>query len=709
MPNPARNLSRILCVMLATQGVVTAAPATQPAQLPVKSVTLYTSGVGFFQHAGDVTGDGGVTLTFKTGQINDVIKSLVVTSDGGEIRGVQYPSQDPLEKTLKTFQIDLTQDPSLAELFKQLRGAKVTVELSGDKREGTVLGVEKRTVPGTPTSPAREAAVLTLFDGASVSQVELDQVRSIKLDDPTLQGELTRALAAVAAGRDEDKKPVTVLHSGGANQHLRLGYVVETPVWKTAYRLLMKDPSPADTTGDKKGKPATQQSEDRLQGWAVVENQTDADWNDVRLSLVSGRPISFVMNLYEPLYLERPTVELNLFKGLRPQLYQEGMQNHAFAGNRADKSSSLARARGIAGGGVAPAAAAPMEARYGLAADEPGVTANMNFFADGAMKSPAITAKLGTLFQYTIEHVSLPRRQSSLVPIVTDAVGVEAVSIYNETVLPRNPLTGAMVTNTTGKLLPQGPVTVYNSGGYAGDAQIEDLPAGEKRLLSFGVDLQTLVDVKADSVGKIVGAKIVKGVLLVSVRQSQAKTYAVQNKAERDATVIVEHPLYQGWDLVETSEPMEKTDQRYRFKLAVAKGKTETLKVTQQQVQEQRIEIIHDDVTALMMRSQQMELPQKVRDALAKVIEKRQALAELDRQSQEKAAAATAIGTEQQRLRENMKVVDKNGPYYTRLLNKLNEQESRIETLQKDKDDLDAKAKSAREELEKSLDGLNVE
>ena len=706
MPNPARNLSRILCLMLATQGVVGAAPATQPSQLPVKSVTLYTSGVGFFQHSGDVSGDGGVTLTFKTGQINDVIKSLVVTNDGGDIRGVQYPSQDPLEKTLKTFQIDLTKDPSLAELFKQLRGAKVTVELSGDKREGTVLGVEKRTVPGTPNTPARETAVLTLFDGASVSQVELDQVRSIKLDDPTLQAELTKALAAVAAGRDEDKKPVTVLHSGGANQKLRLGYVVETPVWKTAYRLLMKEPSSADKS---KGA-AAQPGEDRLQGWAVVENQTDADWNDVRLSLVSGRPISFVMNLYEPLYLERPTVELNLFKGLKPQVYQDGVDNRAFRAAKASSPQRMQRGIGGAGGAageMAPASAAPMAMGGALSADADGD--GIKDFGLSSMRSPAITAKLGTLFQYTIEHVSLPRRQSSLVPIVTDAVGVEAVSIFNETVLPRNPLTGAMVTNTTGKLLPQGPVTVFSGGGYAGDAQIEDMPAGEKRLLSFGVDLQTLVDVKADSIGRIIGGKIVKGVLLVSVRQSQSKTYAVQNKAERDATVIVEHPLYQGWELVDTAEPMEKTDQRYRFRLPVTKGKTETLKVTQQQVQEQRIEIINDDVNALIFRSQQTELPQKIRDALVKVIDQRQALATLEQQAREKAEQAKAIGDEQQRLRENMKVVDKNGPYYTRLLNKLNEQESRIETLQKEKDELDAKTKAAREALEKSLDALNID
>ena len=62
-----------------------------------------------------------------------------------------------------------------------------------------------------------------------------------------------------------------------------------------------------------------------MQGWAVVENPSDEDWKDVRMSLVSGRPISFQMDLYQPLYVPRPVVEPELFASLRPPTYSGDM------------------------------------------------------------------------------------------------------------------------------------------------------------------------------------------------------------------------------------------------------------------------------------------------------------------------------------------------------------------------------------------------
>ena len=60
----------------------------------------------------------------------------------------------------------------------------------------------------------------------------------------------------------------------------------------------------------------------------MVENATDEDWNDVRMVLVSGRPISFQMDLYPPLYVPRPTVEPELFASLRPPTYNGAMTNN---------------------------------------------------------------------------------------------------------------------------------------------------------------------------------------------------------------------------------------------------------------------------------------------------------------------------------------------------------------------------------------------
>ncbi|MDB5325935.1 MAG: hypothetical protein JWM57_1504 [Phycisphaerales bacterium] len=689
-----RPMLRSLALALAVGNLPARAATTQPSDLPVKAVTLYTSGVGFFRHDGSVSGDGTVTLKFKTQQINDVLKSLVIQDAGGKVSGVQYPSQDPLDKTLKTFQIDLTGDPSMARVLSQLRGATVTISMAGDNRHGTVVGVEERTVPATLTAPERKTAILNIFDGKGLSQVELEKVQSIQLDDERLQAELGRALAAVAAGRDQDKKPVTIAFTGPADHRLALGYVVETPVWKTTYRLLLDGPG-----GAKEGAKAG----GALQGWAVVENQTDSDWNDITLSLVSGRPISFVMDLYQPIYLPRPTVQLDLFAGLKPPVYRSGTQNMAFR--------SANRAAGLQGAVPMEAAAAPAAKAAFDASDSILVPSGGSDFGVGneSISTAATTAKLGELFQYKIEHVSLARQQSSLVPIVTDKIEAEPLSIFNQTVLPRNPLNGVMLTNTTGKLLPQGPITVLSGGAYAGDSRIEDLPGGQKRLLSFGIDLETLIDVKDSGTSDLIGGKIVKGVLFLSRKLSQTKTYSIENKSDHDRGVIVEHELLQGWALVDSPEPMEKTDVRYRFKLAVAKGKTETLKVTQQKTHNESVMILNNDVSTLVYQSKQGAIPQKVRDALIDAIKRRQAVVDLLRQSKEKGEAIDTISQEQARLRENMRVVDKGTPYHTRLLNKLNDQESQIETLRKERDDIDAKAKQSQADFEAYLDGLNVE
>ncbi len=281
--------------------LTTTTNAAQP-NVPVRAVVLFSSGVGYFEHFGTVKGDGTTELRFKTNQINDILKSLILQDlDNGKVTTITYPSLDPISKTLRSFQVDITGNPPLADLLNQLRGAKVTLKFSDQSLTGTILGVEKKQKP-IGTDKVIERPALNLLTGASIKSVYIEDVQEITLDDPQLQEELTKALGALAAARDQDKKPVQISFTGQGERRVRLGYVVETPVWKTSYRLIL----PADAKGDKAN----------LQGWAIVENQTDNDWNNVQLSLVSGRPISFVQDLYQPLYIPRPIVQPELFAQL---------------------------------------------------------------------------------------------------------------------------------------------------------------------------------------------------------------------------------------------------------------------------------------------------------------------------------------------------------------------------------------------------------
>lgn len=682
------RITLTLCLAAAAAVPLRAQSSAAPTmELPVRTVVLFSSGVGYFEHGGNVTGNGSAELRFKTTQINDVLKSLTLQDlDGGRVSTITYPSQDPLARELRSFQVDITRNPGMAELLNQLRGARVTVAAGGQQLQGTVLGVETREKPGA--GEAVPTSVLNVFSGATIRSVELPTITALSLDDPTLQAELTRALAALSQARDQDKKPVSINYAGSGSRRLRVGYVVETPIWKTSYRLILD------------GKSA------RLQGWAIVENQTESDWNNVALSLVSGRPISFIMDLYQPLYLQRPVVVPEYFTGLRPQLYHDGVsaapeQNALVPRNQVTAKSVPSMEVGTNAFEDASITTGRTSAEFGNA--QGGVTAT-------TVQSAAIAAQLGELFQYAIPNVTLARQKSAMLPIVTDSVGIDRVSIYNAAVLPRNPLYGVRLHNTTGKHLLQGPVTVLEQGSYAGDAQIDNVPPGQSRLLSYGVDLDLLIDPQPGvSQSEVVSARIVRGVMTVDRKSVRAQEYRIDNKGSREKSVVIEHPTAGGWQSVGAVTPVETTPTLARFEIVAPGGKVTTVKVEQEQVRQQTIAIVSSNSENLLVYSRTGEMSKAVRDALGRAIALKQALESTERGITEQTQQITAITEEQGRIRENLKSIDAKSQYAERLLSKLDEQESEIERLQATRTALTEKRDAQRAELNDYLNALTIE
>ncbi|HYV96762.1 MAG TPA: hypothetical protein VE967_04815 [Gemmatimonadaceae bacterium] len=674
-------------------------PQSPRTDVPVRNVVLFSSGVGYFEHAGTVRGDGATELRFSANQINDILKSLVLQDlDGGRISTITYPSQDPLARALHSFQVDITGNPSLASLLNQLRGARITaVAPGGEKISGSILGVEVRRHEVASGQPV-ETPVLNILTGANIRAIELPSVTSLALDDPQLQDELGKALAALSQARDQDKKPVTINFTGNGERHVRIGYVVETPIWKTSYRLLLDDKT------------------SRLQGWAIVENQTESDWNNVSLSLVSGRPISFTMDLYQPLYGVRPVVVQELFAGLRPQLYDAGtedvkekaaMQTPAPATPRAPAGGMAGAGGGRGGrGGIADALK-----RDDAAMRAENLTARMSAPMDAAssIASIAQAARLGELFQYTVPNVTLPRQKSAMLPIITDSVSVERLSIFNADVLARNPLNGVRLKNITGKHWLQGPVTVLDKNSYAGDARLDNVPPGQERLLSFGIDLDMVVDnTKNTQSSAVVTARINKGELIVDQKFVASQEYRVDNKGSRDKTIVIEHPIKQGWKLVDTQKPVETTDKLYRFEGPAPANKVTTLTVKEEVVRSESVAMLPADIGQLLSYSKTGEIPATVRDAIAKAIQLRQALLDTERQIGEHTKQISDITEEQGRMRENMRILASTTEYYQRLLAKLNVQETTIERLRRERDDLQARRDAQQNALETYLSNLTV-
>ena len=679
--------------------------AAEPA-LPLEKVVLFTSGVGFFQHGGKVDGDAQVEMAFKSEQINDLLKSMVLEDrDGGTVAAVSYASRDPITKTLGTFAVNLTDNPSIGQILGRLRGARIEVA-AAPPASGTIVGVEKRTVP-VGDDQTVEKEFVTILTKEGLRTLALDTITRLKLLDERLQGELEKALAVLALGTDNDRKSVTLDFAGKGARRVRVGYVQEAPVWKTSYRVVLgaEDGKAAEKDKDKKQEKAL------LQGWAIVENTTDQDWKDVRMSLVSGRPISFRMDLYQPLYVPRPEVRQELYASLLPQQYGQDLakrdREFAAAGERQGRIQ-LARPEKAASG-LRGAAAAYAPAESSVVGDEKALSLDMAANA-GSIQSVAQGATLGELFRYEIaKPVSIARQRSAMLPIVSEQIEAEKVSIYDDRVLAKHPLAGLRLVNSTKLNLMQGPVTVYDGDVYAGDARVEDLAPGSERLVSYAVDLDVEVAPRTEPrPEEIVSVKLAKGTLVVTRKLARRKIFEIKNSAADAVKLLVEHPREEPWKLVALEKPAETTRDRYRFAVTAEPGKPVTLEVAEEQQTLQQLALVNTDDSTILFFTNAKQTSPAVKEALTAVIERKREIERFVQERAKREQEVNVVGQEQERIRQNMAQLERTSDLYTRYVQKFAVQEDRVETLRKEVADLQAKELEARRALDDYLQQLEL-
>jgi len=666
------------------------------ANLPLKRVVLFSSGVGFFEHEGQVEGDAGVELKFNVDDINDLLKSMVVQDfDGGQISAVSYGSKDPITKTLKSFAVDLTANPTLAELLQQVRGERVTLE-APNSISGVILGVEKRKQK-VDDEETIEVDVLNLLTKDGLQAVTLETVSRIKLDNENLDSELRKALALLASAHDVQKKAVAINFLGEGKRRVRVGYIQETPVWKTTYRLVLADEKPP-----------------LLQGWSIVENTTEEDWTKVALTLLSGRPISFVMELYEPLYVARPTVQHKLYASLRPQLYQQDLAR------RDEEFRKLARAPAAA---KAAMRAKEEKKKAGEKAEAEGLARGRRLLADKAdakadewnlkqgVQSVATSGDVGELFQYAIATpVTLARQQSAMLPIVNAEVQGEKVSIYNPAVQAKHPLNGLRLTNSTGLHLMQGPITVFDGNAYAGDARIEDLPPGTQRLISYALDLDTEVAPHTKSnPTQLLSVRLVKGTMIVTQKHTRTQEYTIKNSGKKAKKVLIEYPLDSTWTLIAPEKPEEKTRDQYRFAVEAKPGEPATLVVKEERTDSQQVALSNINDSSIRIYLSAKVVSDEVKAALAEIVKRKAELAQLSEKRRQLEQQIKVIEQEQARIRENMARLDRTSELYKRYVKKFTDQEDQIEKLRGQISELVCQETEARKSLDAYLMGLDLQ
>jgi len=665
------------------------------AELPVRQVVLYKHGVGYFERAGELAPGESARLDFKAAEMDDVLKSLTIEEKGGgKISGLRYDSSEPLAHKLADFPFQLGAAQPLSAVLDQLKGAQIELKFANETVAGAIVAA--RLVPGDDKRPEREQTTL-LMDAGDLRNFDLGAAAGIRFTDARLQTQFKDYLAALTEARSKEKRTVYIDSTDSKRREVVASYMAPTPVWKSSYRLIFGEGA-----------------QPTLEGWAIVDNTTGEDWNKVDLSLVSGRPISFISRLYEPRYVARQTAELPEDYASAPVVYEGAMETEAQA------------AGGVIGGiiGSVPTAApppppaAPAAKASKMFASSAGLSMREQMQASDRMASaPAFSTiassaagrELGELFEYHIPTpVTVRRNESAMLPFLQQKVDTRKLLIYSNP-SAAHPMDAAEISNSTGKTLDGGPITVYEAGAYAGEALMETVKTGDKRLISYGVDLGTRIttqwDSKAEQIREIHARR---GILTTRNAVVETRTYTIHNVDQKAKTLVIEHAARPEYNLLDR-KPAEKTSNAYRFEVKLAPGATEKFPVTEERVYERAFTITDLTPDVLFTYVRNKTFSDAARKQLEQIANLKQQIATAGREIQSLESQINEVTSDQERVRRNIGSLNQVSGQQQQVqayAQRLASQESQLASLRDRRAELDKKRAALEGEVSSAIESL---
>jgi hypothetical protein len=582
------------------------------ADLPVTRVIVYKNGVAYFERSGAVPAGEPARLEFRSGEMDDVLKSLVLEDRaGGKVQRLRYELAEPVQRKLAETPFQLQNQMALILLLDQWRGAKIEVKSGAALVTGLI--VSGRLAALAQGEQLQELTLLT--DAGELRTLDVGRAGSVRLLDAKLDQQLKDALGVLASARSREKRAVTV-DAGTAARNLLVRYLTPAAVWKSSYRLVFPD------TGD----PV-------LEGWAIVDNASGEDWNNVELTVVSGKPVSFVTQLYEPKFLTRPRAELAAEGAVAPEVYAGAVTESADTEAGAPQRKMAAGRMALMSAPMAAPPPAPM--------------------ALSAVVAAVQSRESGELFEYRFSTpVSARKGESAMIPFVQQAIAARRVYVYSDRSSP-NPRSAAELTNNTGKTLDGGPLTIYQGASYAGEALMETLKATDKRLISFAVDLGTRITTNLDSSTEVVREiKALRGVLTRKTAVTTTTTYTIQNVDAREKTLIVEHPASSA--KVVSPKPEESTGERHRFSVRLLPKGAQKLVVVEEDVNDESLMLSNATPDSLLIYLENKTLPAAGRKQLETIQARKNDLAAVDATLRRIESEMSEIVRDQERLRANL-------------------------------------------------------
>jgi hypothetical protein len=338
----------------------------------------------------------------------------------------------------------------------------------------------------------------------------------------------------------------------------------------------------------------------------------------------------------------------------------------------------------------------------------PASTAQTVMVEPSAISTAAAT-ELGELFEYRISTpVTIRKSESAMLPFLQDKITARRLLIYSDQ-SSAHPLNAAEITNSTGKTLDGGPITVFDAGAYGGEALMETVKTGDKRLLSYAIDLGTRITTQFDSKAEVIReAHMRRGVLTTRTAAVETQTYTIRNVDQKSKTLIIEHPVRPGYTLLER-KATEKTANAYRFEVKLAPDATEKFPVTEERIYESSYTIASFTPDVLVTWVQNKNLSDTARKQLGEILNRKRQIADNEAERRRVEAQVNNIVRDQDRLRQNINSLNHVAGQETQVqkyARQLADQEGQLASLRDRQSDLERKNAALQSELNSLIEKM---
>ena len=753
-------------VLVCPLGLAQTAPDS--GKLPIRRVVLYKNGVGYFEHSGPVHDNEDVAVSFTPGQLNDVLKTLTVLDlNGGRISGVNYDSPASADRQRDELRLGIGDKVSVNQFLQAIRGARVEIKTGSTTLSGRLLSLDQK--PAVVNGVSQQTDYVSVVgDNGEMRTAELTPNFSMRLLDKGLNDKVARYLDLASSSRDAEVRRMVVSTTGSGDRNLYLSYISEVPVWKATYRVVLSSKAKPLLQGWAIVDNTVGQDWDNVQ-LSLVAGAPQSFIQNLAQPLFTHRP---VVPVQQALSIRPQTFEATLnaeptsgpviagtvtdpagaaVAGATVLAFQNGRMVGQTKTDASGTYSFASLPNGVielritspgfkaaimSGAYVSPGGTLRRDAvlQVGSVSESVTVTAQtpllktesgelsrntnpldsfplMGIGEARARQQPAATTQaLGDLFEYKLkEPVTIERNKSALVPILQSAIDAEKVSVWNEQSGSPRPQRALWLTNSAGVTLDGGSFTVLEEETFAGEGILDPIHQGEKRLVSYAVDLAVNASATQSNASQVTRILAAKGILTFQSEYIETKTYTFRNEDSQPRMIIVEHPVREGYKLRGDLKPAETTANWMRFRLAVPAKETKTLVVEESRQQQNTVEIsaLTRDQLIEYVKSGYVNKPAEA--SLRKLLEQKSAIETLENRKAQRAAEAATIARDQGRLRENIKTIGSDPEERTllrRYTSQLDQQESRLEAIEKETRQLETEIDDAQAALDKAIEDL---